>query len=71
MNMDRINRFVLKKQHLADDSKIDDIVQVVRDIGGLHAQVPQTPYLSFLHGPEILQKKIWIQNSTVKRISAG
>ncbi len=46
MNLDMINLFVLKKQHLADDSKIDDIVHVVRDIGGLHAQVPQTPYLS-------------------------
>ncbi len=46
MNLDRINLFVLKKQHLADDSKIDDIVQVVKDIGGLHAQVPVTPYLS-------------------------
>lgn len=46
MNIDRINRFVFKKQRLEDDSKIDDIVQIVRDIGGLHAQVPQTPYLS-------------------------
>jgi len=46
MNLDRINRFVLRKQHLAEDSKMDDIVQVVKDIGGLHAQVPITPYLS-------------------------
>lgn len=46
MNLDQINRFILKKQHLAEDSKIDDIVQVVKDIGGLHAQVPITPYLS-------------------------
>ena len=46
MNIDQINRFVLQKQHLADDSKIDDIVRVIKDIGGLHAQVPITPYLS-------------------------
>ncbi len=46
MNIDQINRFILQKQHLAEDSKMDDIVQVVKDIGGLHAQVPVTPYLS-------------------------
>ncbi len=44
--MDQINRFVLQKQHLADDSRINDIVRVIKDIGGLHAQVPITPYLS-------------------------
>jgi hypothetical protein len=31
---------------LADDSKIDDVCQIVRDILALHAQVPTTPFLS-------------------------
>lgn len=45
-NFDQINKFVLTKQHLADESETGDIVQVVKDIAGLHAQVPATPYLS-------------------------
>jgi hypothetical protein len=31
---------------LADDSRPDDIVQIVRDIGGLHATSAKSPYLS-------------------------
>lgn len=46
MNLDQINHFVLQKQHLTEESKVDDIVQVVTDVSGLHAQVPTTPYLS-------------------------
>lgn len=42
----RINHFVLSKQHLSEDSRINDIVQIVRDIGGLHATNPMGPYLS-------------------------
>ena len=45
-NLDRINHFVLCRQHLSDDSRIDDIVQIVKDIGGLHATGPMGPYLS-------------------------
>ena len=41
-----INRLVLRKQHLADDSKIDDILQIVKDVGGLHATGLTVPYLS-------------------------
>lgn len=44
--LDRVNRFVLEKQHLTDESQIDDVVQIARDIGGLHATHPMTPYLS-------------------------
>ncbi len=58
MNLDRINRFVLQKQHLADDSRIDDIVQVIKDIGGLHAQVPITPYLSLFVRTKNFTKEI-------------
>lgn len=46
INLSAINHFVLRKQHLTDDSKIDNIVQIVRDINGLHATAPKTPYLS-------------------------
>jgi len=46
INLNGINRLVLHKQHLADDSKIDDIVQIVKDVGGLHATGSMVPYLS-------------------------
>lgn len=41
-----INELILHKQHLGFESRTDDIVQTVQDIGGLHAQIPETPYLS-------------------------
>ncbi len=44
--LDRVNRFVLEKQHLTEDSKINDIYQIALDICGLHATHPMTPYLS-------------------------
>jgi len=43
-----VNRFILAKQHLSEDSKTDNIVQITRDIGGLHATSATTPYLSLL-----------------------
>jgi len=46
IDLNQVNHFVLRKQHLTDDSKIDSIVQTVRDVGGLHATSPTTPYLS-------------------------
>jgi hypothetical protein len=36
----------LRKQHLADDSHVDDVVQIARDVCGLHATGALTPYLS-------------------------
>jgi hypothetical protein len=38
--------WLLRKQHLTDESKAEDIVQIARDIYGLHATGPTTPYLS-------------------------
>lgn len=41
-----VNHFVLKKQHLADDSKGGDVVRIVTDIGGLHGTSATGPFLS-------------------------
>jgi hypothetical protein len=41
-----VNRFRLDRQHLTDESQTQDIVQVTRDIYGLHATNPTTPYVS-------------------------
>jgi hypothetical protein len=40
------NHFVLRKQHLTEDTKTDNILQIVNDIIGLHATNPATAYLS-------------------------
>ncbi len=45
-NVATINRFVLNKQHLTDETKIDDVTQIALDIGGLHSTSQTTPYLS-------------------------
>jgi hypothetical protein len=46
MDLSRVNHFVLNKQHLTADSEGEDIVQIVKDVGGLHATSSTTPYLS-------------------------
>ncbi len=48
MELERVNRFVLRKQHLTASSRLDDVVQVAGDVGGLHATNATTPYLSLL-----------------------
>jgi len=46
LNLHQMNHFVLSKQHLTDETKSNDIIQIVKDIAGLHATSPTTPYLS-------------------------
>ncbi len=46
LSLAKVNHFVLKKQHLADDSKMGDVVQIAKDIGGLHGTSATGPYLS-------------------------
>jgi DNA glycosylase AlkZ-like len=46
INLNTVNRFRLHKQHLTDESQAGDIVQITRDIYGLHATNATTPYLS-------------------------
>jgi hypothetical protein len=46
IGIDKVNRFCTSKHHLTNKSKIDDIVKIVNDIGGLHATSSATMYLS-------------------------
>ncbi|MFX0180802.1 MAG: winged helix DNA-binding domain-containing protein [Candidatus Hodarchaeota archaeon] len=49
----QINQWVLKKQHLLNDSKINDILQITEDICGLHATGTMEPYLTlFARAPD-------------------
>ena len=42
----QVNNLTLGKQHLTEDSKIDDIIQITEDICGLHSTNLMTSYLS-------------------------
>ena len=46
IDLTSVNRFRLHKQHLTDEYHTQDILQIVRDIYGLHATGPTTPYVS-------------------------
>ncbi len=46
LDINQANYFILKKHHLTDDEKEDNIAKIVDDIWGLHATSPKTPYLS-------------------------
>jgi len=46
LNLTQINKLILSKQHLTEDSKIDDIIQITDDICGLHSTDLKTSYLS-------------------------
>jgi len=66
INLDLVNRFVLHKQHLADDSKTDDIVRIVKDVSGLHATSPRTPYLSLFSRAENFRRDMLDEELYVK-----
>ncbi len=46
IQLDRVNRFLLCKQHLAPQTRGDDVLSVVQDICALHATGAPNPYLS-------------------------
>jgi len=46
ITLNKVNHFILRKQHLTDDAKVDDVVQIARDITGLHATGVKEPYLA-------------------------
>ncbi len=68
-----VNRYILGKQHLSEDSKTDNIVQITRDIGGLHATNPTTPFLSLLartnsFSIEMLREELY-QNKSLAKVT--
>jgi hypothetical protein len=57
IEQEKVNLFCLRKQHLADDAKIDDIIKITEDIGGLHATNSSTTYLSLFIRAKKFQRK--------------
>ncbi len=46
LDLDQVNKLILKKQHLTQNAKIDDILQITDDLCGLHSTELTTSYLS-------------------------
>lgn len=46
IELSTINYFVLDKQYLAGNPEEEELTDIVRDVGGLHASLATTPYLS-------------------------
>jgi hypothetical protein len=44
--LERVIHLNLQKQHLTPDTRESDLIQITKDIGGLHATASTTPYLS-------------------------
>ena len=59
IDLNSANRFRLHRQHLTEESRTDDIVQITRDIYGLHATNATTPYLSlFARARDFTREKL-------------
>ncbi|MFX1465924.1 MAG: winged helix DNA-binding domain-containing protein [Promethearchaeota archaeon] len=67
LNLEIVNHFVLSKQHLTDRSKIDDISQIAKDLVGLHATLPTTPYLSLFARTRKFTKEQFDKESYIKK----
>ncbi|MFB0504033.1 MAG: winged helix DNA-binding domain-containing protein [Candidatus Bathyarchaeia archaeon] len=52
---------------MADDSRTDDIARIVKDVGGLHATSPKTPYLSVFSRAENFTRDRLDEELYVKR----
>jgi hypothetical protein len=57
ISIERVNRFVLSKHHLATGNRTNDLVQVVDDVVGLHATNSTTPYLSLFARMQAFKKE--------------
>ena len=55
-----INRFVLEKSHLTENTKTNNIVQIMEDLLGLHATNNTTPYISlFCRGRDFTTNQLY------------
>ena len=63
-----VNEFLLRKQHLASDAKIQSIAQTTKDIWGLHATNASTPYLSLFNRVSNFKKELLDRELIQKRL---
>jgi len=65
MDWEKINHYVLEKQHLT--TKLDNVLKCVEDIAGLNSIVATTPYLSLFNRIEDFQKSMLDEEMYEKR----
>jgi hypothetical protein len=56
LDLNQVNNFVLQKLHLTQDSKLNDIIKITKDLCGLHSTELKTSYLSLLARTNKFQK---------------
>jgi hypothetical protein len=66
-SLEKVNHFILQKQHLTEETIIDDIKTITDDIFGLHATGATTPFLSLHSRMNQFRKKILIKELTEER----
>ncbi|NVM18722.1 MAG: winged helix DNA-binding domain-containing protein [Candidatus Lokiarchaeota archaeon] len=57
LTVDAANQLILKKHHLTEDSKTNDILQISDDLCGLHATGTIEPYLTLFNRTENFSKE--------------
>ncbi|UCF08276.1 MAG: AlkZ family DNA glycosylase [Thermoplasmata archaeon] len=67
IDQEKVNFFCMRKQHLADETKIDDIIKITDDIGGLHATSSSTTYLSLFVRTNEFQREDLDKELYIKR----
>jgi hypothetical protein len=67
VSLDFINYFLLSKQHLTENSKSDNILQITKDILALHATLATTPYLSLFVRAKNFTRELLDEELYVKR----
>lgn len=65
--IDQVNHFTLKKHHLTNDTKSNDISKITKDIFGLHATGATTPFLSLFSRSKNFLKDNLIEELLIKK----
>ena len=66
--LDKVNRFTLTKQHLTPSSKLNDILEITKDITGLHATMATTGHLSLLARMKRFRKEDLLKELEIRRL---
>ena len=66
VTLNDINKFLLYKQYLTGETRTWNLIELVRDIAGLHATIPMTPYLSLFartdnFAKELLDEELYVR----------
>ena len=66
-SLEKVNHFILQKQHLTEETKNNKIKKITEDIFGLHTTLAATPFLSLHSRMNEFTKQMLINELTKKR----